>query len=122
MPDPEFQHIRVSMAKDVAVAEIVTKELIGSKPAQELGTELGQVAAQPWAKRLLVNFGRVGFLSSSGFAALFKLVSRAKAEGRAVKLCAMDAGIRLGAEIVGLDKLVEIHESEAAALAAFARA
>jgi anti-sigma B factor antagonist len=49
-------------------------------------------------------------------------VSRARAEGREVKLCGMGNGVRLGAEIVGLQKLVEIHDDEAAALRNFARA
>ena len=122
MTEADFQHIRLSMVKDVAVVEIHTKELHGQKPAQELGAELAMVSAQEWAKWLLVNFRRVGFLSSTGFAVLFKLVGRAKAEGREVKLCAMDPGVRLGAEIVGLDKLVEIHQNESSALNAFSRA
>jgi anti-sigma B factor antagonist len=122
MTAADFQHIRVSMVKDVAVVEIHTKEVHGQKPAQELGSELAAVTAQEWARRLLVNFRKVGFLSSTGFAVLFSLVARAKKEGREVKLCAMDHGIRLGAEIVGLDKLVEIHENESSALNAFVRA
>ncbi len=36
MPDADFQHIRVSMVKDVAVVEIRTKEVHGIKLAQEL--------------------------------------------------------------------------------------
>jgi anti-sigma B factor antagonist len=122
MADADFQHIRMSMVKDVAVVEVRTKEVHGTKPAQELGAELALVTAQEWARRLLVNFSRVGFLSSTGFAALFKLVSRAKSEGREVKFCSMEPGVRLGAEIVGLDKIAEIHDSESSALAAFARA
>jgi anti-sigma B factor antagonist len=122
MTDADFQHIRVSMVKDVAVVEIRTREIHGTKPAQELGDELALVTAQEWAGRLLVNFHRVGFLSSTGFAALFKLVGRAKAEGREVKFCGMEPGVRLGAEIVGLDKVAEIHDDEGSALRAFARA
>jgi anti-sigma B factor antagonist len=122
MADADFQHIRMSMVKDVAVVEVRTKEVHGTKPAQELGAELALVTAQEWARRLLVNFSRVGFLSSTGFAALFKLVSRAKAEGREVRFCSMEPGVRLGAEIVGLDKIAEIHDNESSALAAFARA
>jgi anti-sigma B factor antagonist len=122
MPDADFQHISVSMVKDVAVVEIRTKELHGAKPAQELGAELALVTAQEWARQLLVNFRRVGFFSSSGFAALFKLVSEAKAEGREVKFCGMEPGVRLGAEIVGLDKIAEIHDHESSALLAFAQA
>ena len=49
-------------------------------------------------------------------------MSRAKAEGREVKFCGMEPGVRLGAEIVGLDKIAEIHEDEGSALRAFAPA
>ena len=122
MADAEFQHLRLSRVKDVAVVEIRAQDIQGPQLAQELGTELALVTTQDWAKRLLVNFRRVGFLSSTGFAAIFRLVSRARAEGREVKLCAMDPGVRLGAEIVGLDKVAEIHDDEGAALRAFAQA
>jgi anti-sigma B factor antagonist len=122
MATADFQHLRLSMVNDVAVVEIRTKDINGSQLAQELGHELAMVAAQDWAKRVIVNFRRVAFLSSTGFAAIFKLLSRARAEGREVKLCEMDHGVRLGAEIVGLDKIVEIYDNEAAALRAFALA
>jgi anti-anti-sigma factor len=122
MSSPEFQHLRLSMIKDVAVVEIRTRDLVGPMPARELGTELAVVAAQEWAGRLLVDFRRVTHVGSTGFAALFQLLSRARAEGREVKLCGMHNGVRLGAEIVGLPKLVEIHDDEAAALRTFARA
>ena len=122
MADAGFQHLRLRMVKDVAVVEIRTQDIHGPQLAQELGHELATVTAQDWAKRVLVNFHRVGFLSSTGFAAIFKLVSRARAEGREVKRCALDPGVRLGAEIVGLDKVAEIYVDEGAALRAFARA
>ena len=122
MPTPDFQHLRLSMVKDVAVVEIRTRDLQGPMLAQELSAELAGDPAQEWARRLLVDFRRVSYLSSVGFAALFKLVARVLAEGREVKLCGMQNGVRLGAEIVGLQKLVEIHADEAAALRTFARA
>jgi anti-sigma B factor antagonist len=122
MADAEFQHLRLSMVKGVAVVEIRTKDIQGPQLAQELGHELALVMAQDWAKKLLIDFRRVGYLSSTGFAAIFKLVSRATAEGREVKLCGMEQGVRLGAEIVGLPKVVEIHDDEASALRAFERA
>ena len=122
MSSPDFQHLRLSMVKDVAVVEIRTRDLQGPTLAQELSAELSLVTSQEWARRLLVNFRRVAYVSSTGFAALFKLVSRARAEGREVKLCGMENGVRLGAEIVGLEKLVEIYDDETAALRTFARA
>jgi anti-anti-sigma factor len=122
MADADFQHLKLSMVKDVAVVKIRTKDIHGPQLAQELGHELALVTAQDWARKLVIDFRRVGFLSSTGFAAIFKLVSRAKAEGREVKLCGMEHAVQLGAEIVGLPKVVEIHDDEAAALRAFARA
>jgi anti-sigma B factor antagonist len=122
MSSPDFQHLRLSMVKDVAVVEIRTRDLQGPTLARELSAELARVTDQEWATRLLVNFRRVTYLSSTGFAALFQLVSRARAEGREVKLCGMETSVRLGAEIVGLENLVEIHDDEAAALRTFARA
>jgi anti-anti-sigma factor len=122
MANPPFQHISTSMVKDVAVVEILTKNLQGPKLAQELGAELGQVAAQEWSKRLLVDFHRNQYLSSTAFAVLFKLVLQAVQAGRQVKLCNMEPGVRTGAEIVGLDKVVEIHDSRDSALKAFANA
>ena len=118
----DFQHLRMSMVQDVAVVEIRTKDIHGPQMAQELGHELAVVTAQDWAKRILIDFRKVGYLSSTGFAAIFKLVRQAKAEGREVKLCAMEPGVRLGAEIVGLDKVAEIQDNEGAALRAFAQA
>ena len=70
MSTPDFQHISMSMVKDVALVEILTKDLQGPKMAQELGAELSQVSAQEWAKRLLVDFRRIKYLSSTGFAVL----------------------------------------------------
>jgi anti-sigma B factor antagonist len=116
---PEFQHLKMSRVNDVVVVEIISKDLQGPAAARELGTELSLVSGQDWAKQLLLNFRRIRYLSSTGFAVLFKLVSQFAATGGQLKICGLDPAIRLGAEIVGLDKVVEIHESEATALAAF---
>ncbi len=116
---PEFQHLKLSRVKDVVIVEITSKDLQGAAAARELGAELSLVSGQDWAKQLLLNFSRISYLSSTGFAVLFKLVSQFAAVGGQLKICGLDPGIRLGAEIVGLDKVVDIHDSEAAALAAF---
>lgn len=121
MADAEFQHLRLNMVKDVAVVEVVTRDIQGPQLAQELGAELAIVAAQDWARRILVDFRRVAYLSSTGFAAIFKLVKQAVGDGREVRLSGMEPGIRLGAEIVGLDKVAAIYPDEAAALRDFAK-
>ena len=110
----------MSMVGDVALVEIRTKDLQGPKAGHELGSELALVLAQDWARRILLDFRRAAFLSSSSFAALFKLVNQARTGGREVKFCGMAPGVFSGAEVVGLPKVVEIHKDQAAAMKSFA--
>lgn len=119
MSSPSFQHLRLSMVGHVALVEIQTRDLQGPKAGRELGSELSLVLAQDWSRHMLLDFQRTAFLSSSGFAALFKLVSQARADGRLVKFCGMTQGVLIGAEVVGLSKIVEIHENQSGALKSF---
>jgi len=123
MSAPEFQHIRLSMLKDdIVLVEIVTKNLQGPQLAQELGAELTQVTQQEWANRLLVDCHRIRYLSSTGFAVLFSLVRQFNQAKRQLKFCNMEPELRIGADIVGLDKVAEIHESQDSAIRAFSPA
>jgi anti-anti-sigma regulatory factor len=122
MATPDFQHVRLNMVGDVALVEILTRNLQGPKAGHELGTELALVLAQDGARRILLDFRRAAFLSSSSFAALFKLVNKARADGRVVKFCSMAPGVLAGAEVVGLPKIVEIHKDQLSGLQAFAPA
>jgi anti-anti-sigma regulatory factor len=122
MASPDFQHLRLTMVGDVALVEILTRNLLGPKAGQELGSELSEVLALDEARRILVDFRRAAFLSSSSFAALFKLVTRARTSGKLVKFCAMVPGVLAGAEVVGLPKIVEIHKDQLTGLQAYAPA
>ncbi len=119
MQKPEFEHIRTSMIDNVVLVEILSKNLLGAELAQDLGNELAAVASQDWAKRMLLDFGRTTYLSSTGFGVLVKLVNKAQAEDRQVKFCNMLPEVRVGADIIGLGKFAEIHDDQKSALKAF---
>jgi anti-anti-sigma factor len=119
MSTPELVHVRLSRVDDVVVVEIVTQNLQGPAAAQELGAELRRIAAQDWAKKLLLNFHRVQYLSSTVFGVLFRVALEVKNAGRLMKVCNMEPNVRLGADIVHLDTVVEIYETEDAALKSF---
>jgi len=116
----DFQHITTSMVGDVAVVEILAKELRFPHQAQELGTELTLVAGQDWAQQLVVNMKHVKYLSSTGFAVLLKLVKQAKDQGSNLKFCNLDPEVRIGADIIGLDKVASLCGTEHEAIKAFA--
>lgn len=120
MSNVEFQHIRTNMVGDVAVVEVLTKELRFPAQAQELGRELELVSGQEWAKKLLVNMQHVKYLSSTGFAILFHLVKQARDGASVVKFCGFHPEVRIGADIIGLDKLAELFDTEHEALKSFA--
>jgi anti-anti-sigma regulatory factor len=110
------------MVGDVALVEILSRNLQGPKAGNELGSELAVILAKDDARRILLDFRRAAFLSSSSFAALFKLVNRARAAGRVVKFCSLAPGVLAGAEVVGLPKIVEIHKDQLSGLQSFAPA
>ncbi len=119
MSTVDFQHIKTSMVDDVAVVEVLSKELRFPQQARELEAELALVAAQDWARKLLINMQHTRYLSSTGFAVLIQLVKLAKGRGDQVKFCGLHPEVRIGADIIGLDKFAEIHETEHEALKSF---
>jgi anti-anti-sigma factor len=119
MSNVEFQHIKANMVGDVAVVEVLTKELRFPAQAQELGRELAIVAAQGWAKRLLVNMRHVKYLSSTGFATLVGLAKQAADQASVLKFCGFQPEVRIGADIIGLDRLTPLFETEHEALESF---
>ena len=50
MSSPDFQHLRLSMVKDVAVVEIPHQGPAGPDTGAELSAELALVAAQEWRR------------------------------------------------------------------------
>jgi anti-anti-sigma factor len=115
----DFEHIKADMVGDVAVVQVLSKELRFPHQCKDLGEELALVAGQEWAKKLLVNLKHTKYLCSTGFALLFNLVKQARDQGSVVKFCELDPEVRIGADIIGLDKMAQIHDSEAAALKSF---
>jgi anti-sigma B factor antagonist len=119
MSTADFQHIKTNMVGDVAVVEVMSKELRFPAQCQELENELNLIADQDWANHLLINLGRTRYICSTGFGVLVNLVRKVKTQGRQIKFSDMDPAVRLGADIIGLDKVAEIHDTEHEALKAF---
>jgi anti-sigma B factor antagonist len=119
MATPQFEHIKTSMVGEVAVVEVLPKELRFPPQAHELGAELSLVGQQEWAKQLVVNLKHTKYLSSTGFAVLVNLVKQVKDLGGEVKFSAIDPEVQIGAEIIGLDKLAKIYATEHDAIKAF---
>jgi anti-anti-sigma factor len=121
MSNPEFEFIKLSMVGDVAVVEVLAKELRFPNQAQELSYELGLVVAQDWAVKTLINLSRTHYIGSTGFAVFFNIVAKAREQGRIVKFCGLTEDVKIGADIIGLDKIAEFYPTEDEAIEAFKR-
>ena len=122
MSIPEFKHLLLRQVDGVVVIEMVSKDIQGPDLAREFIAELMAVVEQDDRKPIVLNLRRARHFSSMGYAALFKLVKTAKERQRPVRFCKMHDDVRVGGDIVGLPLVVEIHDTEEAAILAFAEA
>jgi anti-sigma B factor antagonist len=121
MTTPAFKYLRLSLVEDLVLVEIMTKDVQGPDRAQEFAAELLAVVGQDSDRPLLVDLCRTCYLSSMGYAAVFKMVKEAKARKRPIKISCIHPDVRVGADVVGLYKVVDLYDSREAALAAFVK-
>lgn len=121
MADTATPLIRWERVKDVAVVEILSRELSGPDVAQQLGQQL-QAFLPSGETRLLLNFHRTQIISSTSFATLFNLYKQFNAAQGELRICCMQPPVRFGADILSLGEFIPIHDTEASALAAFSPA
>lgn len=78
----------------------------------------GLVDGGAW--RIALDLGGVAYVDSSVLAALVAMVKRLRGEGGDLKLCSLQPAVRSVFELTQLTRLLEIHPSSEAAVAAFA--
>ena len=90
--------------------ELITADIQGPKLAIELGASCSRCLLRNGPSNFWLISTRSTYFSSTGFAVLFRLATEAKKKGIEVKFCGMDGAVAMGASIVGLEKVTEIHE------------
>ena len=113
------RHLEVSDVGDVTVVRLTDRKVVDEANIQELGKELFNLVEEDNRKNLLLNFSAVGFLSSSALGKLITLDKKVKAHGGKLKLSNIRPEIYEVFAITKLNKLFEIKDDEAEALAAF---
>ena len=113
-----FKHLSLRTVRDVVVVDVISQDIQGPDRAKEFIGELLVAAGCEDDRPLLMDLGRVQYLSSMGYSALFKVVKCAREHRRPIALCNMQDHVRVGAEAVNLPLVVKIYESEAAAFEA----
>jgi len=115
----QFRRLTVSDVGDVTVVRFVDRKILDELNIQELGQELFQLVEEDNKTRLLLNFQQVEFLSSAALGKLITLDKKVKAHGGKMKLSNIRPEIYEVFAITKLNKLFDIKDDEADALAAF---
>lgn len=85
--------------------------------AAQLGDEIRSLIGQG-CKRIVLDLGPTRYLSSSGFAALLGVARKMSEQGGGIAIGRIHPDVLVGSRIIGLDRLIPIHDDLQAAEAA----
>jgi anti-sigma B factor antagonist len=114
-----YQRIEVSEVGDVTVIRFRDRKIVEDINIQELGVEMFRLVETDNRGKLVLNFSTVDFLSSAALGKLITLDKKVKAKGGVLKLSNIRPEIYEVFAITRLNRLFDIKEDEADALAAF---
>ncbi len=113
------RRLQLNEVGDVSVVRFVDRKILDEANIQELGQELFQLIEEDDRKNLLLNFSSVEFLSSAALGKLITLDKKVKAHNGKLKLSNIRPEIYEVFAITKLNKLFDIKDDEADALASF---
>ena len=113
------RRLQLSEVGDVSVVRFVDRKILDEANIQELGQELFELIEGENRKNLLLNFSSVEFLSSAALGKLITLDKKVKAHDGRLKLSNIRPEIYEVFAITKLNKLFDIKDDEADALASF---
>jgi len=113
----EMRRIDVSDSANVSVVRFKDQKIIDPEAIQELGQELFDLVEKEDRKKLVLNFSNVEFLSSAALGKLITFEKKSKRHDAELILTNISPEIFQVFAITNLDKLFQIKDSEADALA-----
>ena len=115
----EYRRLDVNEVGDVTVVRFRDHKIVEDINIQELGQEMFRLIEVDSRDKLLLNFSAVDFLSSAALGKLITLDKKMKAHGGTLKLSNIRPEIYEVFAITKLNRLFDIKDDEADALAAF---
>jgi anti-sigma B factor antagonist len=109
-----IQHIR-----DVTIVNFEDSSILDTAQIQALGEQLYKLVDVKCCKRLLLDFSKVQFLSSSALSVLINLRNKSAAIKGTLVLCSMRKDLMKVFEITKLNKLFTFCANEDEGLATF---
>lgn len=115
----EYRRLDFNEVGDITVVRFRDQRITEDINIQELGQELFQLVEADFRKKLLLNFANVEFLSSAALGKLIILEKKIKTHEGVLKLSNIRPAIYEVFEMTRLNRLFDIKDDEADALADF---
>jgi anti-sigma B factor antagonist len=114
-----YERLDIDQVGDVTVVRFRDHKIVEDVNIQQLGQEMFRLVETDHHDKLLLDFSSVGFLSSAALGKLITLDKKMKAHGGKLKLSNIRPEIYEVFAITKLNRLFDIRDDEADALAAF---
>lgn len=115
-----MEMIEIRDKDDVVVVSFATAKILDQVAIDQIREEFKDLTLQAASgRKLLLDFSRVQFMSSSMIGQIVQLHKQCKKDKVKLKLCSIAPDIKEVFKITGLTKLLEIHDDAAGALEAF---
>jgi anti-sigma B factor antagonist len=114
MPGQPRQHLRVEYIGDMTLVHFNDKKILDKPNIQEIGEQLFRLVENLERKKLVLDFGKVEYLSSAALGKLITLQKKLKTVGGWLVLCNIEAKIHEVFKVSKLDKVFEIRQKDKA--------
>jgi anti-sigma B factor antagonist len=121
MPNMSAGQRRIDIEKigDVTVARFVDKKILDENNIQIIGSQLFSLVEDDGAKRIILDFSNVEYLSSAALGKLITMEKKVKQAGGKLRLCAIRPDIYEVFAITKLNKVFDIQDDVDQALEGF---
>ncbi len=120
--DQPSTHLKVKRTGGVALVEFADRKILEELSIQEIGDELQRIVAAEPGIRMLLNFQNVDHLSSAALGMLINLNKKVKEQSGALRLSDINRQIFEVFKITRLNRVFDIHDTQAQALTEFGEA
>lgn len=117
--DSSSPYFETALRGDVVVAYLDVPEIRHPTPAQEFGADVYALVDRDGHRKILLDLSPVRYMSSTGFAVLVNLGKRVSEAGGTLKICNMHPDVQVGANIIGLGRIIETYADESEALRSY---
>jgi anti-sigma B factor antagonist len=116
---PATECLEIDEIHGITIVHLLDDRLVEGNEIEDLGKELYGLIESEGRRKLVLSLSSVEFVSSAGLGKLVVLQKKMNARGGTLRFCCLRPGVHEVFTVTRLDRLFDIRETEADALAAF---